>query len=840
LRQADARVALELRTREEPERSLPDIPLALPVVPLTEVLRSFHQAGFLAEAALNQFIQAEGKLRTREAVAAALERELGFTPYQVKELLACRGQDLVLGPYLILDRLGEGGTGKVFKAWHQRIDRLVALKVIRQELMGDEEVVGRFYREIKLVGQLVHPHIVLAYDAGPIGAAHVLVMEFLEGIDLARLVRDQGPLAVSQARDYVRQAAVGLQYIHERGLVHRDIKPGNLLLARGKDQGAKSVIKILDLGLGRLQKTVNGAISHVVTPTGAVMMGTPDYLAPEQAANFHAADIRADIYGLGCSFYYLLTGRPPFSGSSLVEKVAKHLLEEPASVETFRSDLPAGLAAVLGKMLAKAPEQRFQTPAEVIAALDNPETAASAATESPALPVALPVAAPVPSSRKRNRILALAGTGALLAVGILCLKMIPGALSGPSQSSRPQVAASQPHSGRDAPTVATEALRALILPSPGEDKWLQIPWMTSLWQARKKAAAEDKPIMLWVMSGHPLGCTCPGGIDGRTHAFADPDIIGLARDSFIPVAADDWYLRRRRDSEGQFFQQVCDQSPRKGAADDSQGLYCFTAAGKLLGFRYAGRNTNDVREMLRNALEEWKKLPAGSRKPATALGEPESVDASLTRLPPSGAVVVNVYTRPLEKDAAGNYRRTSRSIPGGALAARDRFWLTADECQALAGLSLGDTQPGTELARAIERLCRYHLLDDCRGEPPLWAPDQVRSQKLRFKVQRSADHVLLSFEGPVLLASQRDPAQAERGYDARLSGTIGWDRQRKRIDRFDVLAIGDAWGEGVHDPGARPGRKPLGIVFELSKGGALDAVPPFGARMVAEYLGQLR
>jgi len=860
LRRADARIALELRAREEPpqERPVHDFPLALPVAPLSEVLRLFHQAGYLTEAQLNRFIQGEsqGKFRHPEASAAELDRNYGFTAYQVQELLACRGQELLLGPYLILDRLGEGGTGKVFKARHQRMDRLVALKVIRQELMSDGEVVGRFYREIKLVGQLVHPHIVLAYDAGPIGLAHVLVMEFLEGIDLARLVKEQGPLGVAQARDYIRQAAVGLQHIHERGLVHRDIKPGNLLLTRGKAQNPKSdgalsssacdsgVVKILDLGLGRLHKTVNGAVSQVVTPTGAVMMGTPDYLAPEQAANFHAADIRADIYGLGCTFYYLLTGQPPFRGGSIAEKVAKHLMEEPAPVASFRSDLPAGLTAVLRRMLAKDPAQRFQSPAEVIAALDYPETAVQPATpvglsavhamEAPALPVALPIAAALAPSKRRRLVLVAAGL--LLGAGILSLTVVPWALSGQSQTTSPKVAAKT----TSEPEASTElaALQALILPSPGEDKWLQIPWMTNLWQARKKAAAEDKPILLWVMSGHPLGSTCPGGVEGRINIFSDPEIIRLARDDFIPVAADDWYLRRRRDAEGLLFKHVCDQSPRKGSADDSQGLYCFTAAEKLLGYRYAGRNVNDTRDMLKAALEEWKKLPAEARKPATVIGEPESVDASLTRAPPRGAVVVNVYTRPLEKDAAGSYRRAPRNIPGGALAARDHFWLTADESQALAGLAPGDTRPGPDLTRAIERLCRFHLLDNCRGEPTLWTPDQVRTQKLRFQVQRTADHVILNLEGPVLMTSQRDATRAERGYDARLFGTIAWDRRRKLVDQFDVVAIGEAWGEGAFDPGARPGRKPLGIVFELSRGEPTDAVPPFGSRMLAEYLGQ--
>ena len=296
-----------------------------------------------------------------------------MTPYQINQLLQGRGHELVLGPYLILERLGEGGAGQVFKARHQKMNRVVALKVIRRELLADAEVVGRFYREIQVVSQLDHPNVVHAYDAGPVGATHFLAMEYVEGTDLGRLVKQSGPLPVLQACEYIRQAALGLQHAHERGLVHRDIKPHNLIMSL-----SDGLIKVADLGLARLSRTANEDLTAALTsansagsltPQNAVMMGTADYLAPEQALDFHKADIRADIYGLGCTFYYLLTGRPPFAGTTLAEKLIKHQQAEPPPIDKLASQVPQALVPVIRRMLAKKPEERYQTPAEVAAAL---------------------------------------------------------------------------------------------------------------------------------------------------------------------------------------------------------------------------------------------------------------------------------------------------------------------------------------------------------------------------------------------------------------------------------------------------------------------------------------
>ena len=268
----------------------------------------------------------ERDLRSRltepKTLAGEMLRRGWLTPYQVNQLLQGNRVGLRLGQYVFLERLGEGGTGQVFKARHVHMNRIVALKIIRPELTVDAEVVARFYREIQVISQLNHPNIIHAFDAGPEGNVHTLVMEYVQGTDLAKLVKQSGPLPAGRACDYIRQAAFGLAHAHRKGLIHRDIKPSNLFLSAGtpgaKDQG--QLIKVLDLGLARLQRGADGDLTSTLTPVGSVTMGTPDYLAPEQALDFHQVDIRADIYSLGCTLFFLLTGQPPFPGGSLRRK----------------------------------------------------------------------------------------------------------------------------------------------------------------------------------------------------------------------------------------------------------------------------------------------------------------------------------------------------------------------------------------------------------------------------------------------------------------------------------------------------------------------------------------
>ncbi len=298
------------------------------------------------------------------SLAAELRQRGWVSAFQAERLLQGRGADLLLGPYLLLDRLGQGGMGEVFKARHQLMNRVVALKVIRKDLLADPTSQLRFIREIQAAAQLSHPNIVMAHDAAQVGDSHFFAMEYVEGTDLNRLVERQGRLPVATACEYIRQVALGLQHAHERGLVHRDIKPSNLLLSfRGAEKGN---VKILDMGLARFARD---SVHTALTETGAVI-GTPDYLAPEQVINSRTVDIRADLYSLGCTFYFLLTGGPPFAEGTAIEKLFKHTEDYPRPVEDLRPEVPPQVAIVVRKLMAKHPDDRYQKPAHVAALLE--------------------------------------------------------------------------------------------------------------------------------------------------------------------------------------------------------------------------------------------------------------------------------------------------------------------------------------------------------------------------------------------------------------------------------------------------------------------------------------
>ncbi|HEV3255341.1 MAG TPA: protein kinase [Gemmataceae bacterium] len=334
----------------------------------TSLVDALRQCRLLETAQLEEVARTlQARFPDPKSLARELMQRGWLTSYQANQLLQGKGQELVVGSYILLEKLGEGGMGQVLKARHRNLGRIVALKLIRKERLAHPDAVRRFQREVRSAAALSHPNIVHAYDADEISGTHLLVMEYIEGaIDLAKLVKKNGPLPVPQACEYIRQAALGLQHAFERGLVHRDIKPANLLLTANG-----TVVKVLDMGLARLdQSTADDDKSSTMTQEGAVM-GTPDYIAPEQALESHTVDIRADLYSLGCTFYYLLTGRAPFAGGTVMEKLLKHRLQEPKALEALRPDLPPDVAAVVRKMMAKRPDDRFQTPAEVEAALSS-------------------------------------------------------------------------------------------------------------------------------------------------------------------------------------------------------------------------------------------------------------------------------------------------------------------------------------------------------------------------------------------------------------------------------------------------------------------------------------
>jgi serine/threonine protein kinase len=267
-----------------------------------------------------------------------------------------------LGNYELLEELGRGGMGVVYKARHVLLGQLVALKVLPAERLSDAQAVERFLREMKAQGGLQHPNLVTARDADATAGQYYLVLELVEGQDLTTIVRRQGPLSIADACEVVWQVALGLQYLHEQGLVHRDIKPSNLM------RTPEGQVKVLDMGLARFVYGDQPA-SAELTERGQ-LLGTADYMAPEQWDDPRQADIRADVYSLGCTLFYLLTGQALFAPyRSRSEKLKAHITEPPPDVRQQRPEVPAALAELLGRMLAKKPEDRPQTPSEVVAML---------------------------------------------------------------------------------------------------------------------------------------------------------------------------------------------------------------------------------------------------------------------------------------------------------------------------------------------------------------------------------------------------------------------------------------------------------------------------------------
>ena len=296
-------------------------------------------------------------------LADELVRSGRMSPFQADRLR--ENQPLLIDDYVLIEERGAGGMGFVYKARHRRMGRVVALKLIREEQVASQQAVKRFSREIKAIAALDHPNIVRAYDAGEVDGIQYLAMEYVEGEDLFRHVHRDGPLPVADAVDSVIQAAEGLGYAHDRGIIHRDVKPSNLM----RDPSGR--IRLLDLGLARLCLPVEldpEDVTDAATEVGD-LLGTAAYMAPEQSQNPHEVDRRCDIYALGCTLHYLLTGSPVYGGSSYVDKVVAHRTAEIPPLTSPHGEIPARLQSAFTKMIAKDPDDRFQTMAATAAAL---------------------------------------------------------------------------------------------------------------------------------------------------------------------------------------------------------------------------------------------------------------------------------------------------------------------------------------------------------------------------------------------------------------------------------------------------------------------------------------
>lgn len=320
-------------------------------------------------------------------------------------------------------------------------------------------------------------------------------------------------------------------------------------------------------------------------------------------------------------------------------------------------------------------------------------------------------------------------------------------------------------------------------------------------------------------------------VAGRALAFSDPDIIRMAKEDFVPVALDDWYQRRRQDAEGTFFKKVYSQDPSRAAPDrpNRQGIYCFTSSGKLLAVKNAGQLVDVTKEQLREALTKWEALPEEERSPgAVKVPEMKHPDRRYTPAkPPQGCLVLDVFTRAFDLDERGEPRKVKPPSPGGDWAARDKMWVLEPEWKALVptGARPGDAVPLP--ARLVRRLLSFHLRDNTTGQSPCWERPQIRVRDLKLTVEEvGPTGVKLRLTGVAVMATDADLDRAERGIDLELLGHLTYDAGKGAFSRFDVLALGRAWGTAPHTGEGRSGKTPIGVAVRLAGGSPYDTVAP--------------
>ena len=332
-----------------------------------ELLQLIRKSGMIEDQTLTTYLQRRQVGRglpddPRDAADSMIQDGL-ITNFQAEQFLLGKWRGFTIGKYKLLERVGVGGMGQVFLCEHMFMKRRVAIKVLPPAKADQPAALGRFYREARAAGQLEHPHIVRTHDIDQDGNLHFIVMEYVDGTNLLDVVKKFGPMDIRRATSYTRQVALGLDFAFRSGLIHRDIKPGNVLIDR------HGHAKLLDLGLARFFNDQTDMLT--IKYDDKIVLGTADYVAPEQVANSHEVDIRADIYALGASFYFLLAGHPPFPSGTVSQKLLWHRTKDPTPIRQVRPDVSEGIAAVVAKMMHKDPAQRFQTPAEVAAELER-------------------------------------------------------------------------------------------------------------------------------------------------------------------------------------------------------------------------------------------------------------------------------------------------------------------------------------------------------------------------------------------------------------------------------------------------------------------------------------
>ncbi len=329
---------------------------------IPELMKTLSESGLLTQDELDSIklnVTTNRRLTTADDFARELVKQEFLTKLQAAAVLQGKTQNLIFGDYVVLEKLGSGGMGQVFKARHKPTQKNVALKVLSADAVKNRRMVERFKKEARAVARLKHPNIVRAYEAGKINRIRYLVMEFVDGENLLNRVKRKGQLSVDECVSCVLQAARGLDYAHQKGIIHRDIKPSNFMRDR------KGRVKILDMGLARVDEGQDEDDAMRLTVAGQ-MLGTARFMAPEQIEDARKSDVRSDIYSLGCTMYFLLRGKAPYSGETVAHTLMAHVSAPVPDLCKKRSDVPDWLGAIFQKMLAKKASERFQTMGELV------------------------------------------------------------------------------------------------------------------------------------------------------------------------------------------------------------------------------------------------------------------------------------------------------------------------------------------------------------------------------------------------------------------------------------------------------------------------------------------
>ncbi|MSR52653.1 MAG: serine/threonine protein kinase [Gemmataceae bacterium] len=328
---------------------------------LDDLLKLIRKSGMIDEPRLDAYLEKlrlSGPISTDvRQLAGGMVRDSLLTYFQAEQFMLGKWRGFTIGKYKLLERIGFGGMGQVFLSEHMYMRQRVAIKVLPPAKAEKPEALGRFYRAARAAAALDHSNIVRTHDIDQDGNLHFLVMEYVDGSSLLEIIKKKGSMSVTRACHYVWQASQGLDHAFRVGVIHRDIRPGNILVDRF------GISKILDMGLARFYQSDDDMLTKKHDEKS--VLGTADYVAPEQTINNHDVDVRADIYSLGATFYYLLAGRPPFPGGIVSQKLIAHQTKQPVPIHELRPEVPVGVSAILDRMMAKSIDARFQTPNDV-------------------------------------------------------------------------------------------------------------------------------------------------------------------------------------------------------------------------------------------------------------------------------------------------------------------------------------------------------------------------------------------------------------------------------------------------------------------------------------------